>query len=43
MLECDLKVFLRCSTDQSLDPLTADRADIERYVRWLQDVRRYQP
>jgi len=25
-----------------LDPLAAVRADIERYVRWLQDVRRYQ-
>jgi len=29
--------------DQRLDPLTSVRADIERYVRWLQDVRRYQP
>jgi integrase/recombinase XerD len=29
--------------DQSVDPLGAVRADIERYVRWLQDVRWYQP
>src|SRR5262249_2020050 len=41
--ESDLHVFLRWCTDQDLDPLTAVRADIERYLRWLQDVRRYQP
>jgi integrase/recombinase XerD len=41
--ESDLKVFLHWSTDQALDPLAAERADIERYVRWLQDVRWYQP
>src|SRR6266498_3273703 len=41
--ESDLRVFLRWCTDQGLDPLTAVRVDIERYVRWLQDVRRYQP
>ncbi|MDT5027167.1 MAG: integrase/recombinase XerD [Micromonosporaceae bacterium] len=41
--ESDLRVFLRWCTDHGLDPLAAVRADIERYVRWLQDVRRYQP
>jgi len=41
--ESDLSVFLRWCADQNLDPLVAVRADIERYVRWLQDVRRYQP
>src|SRR3989440_3036064 len=41
--ESDLQVFLRWCTDQDLDPLAAVRADVERYVRWLQDVRRYQP
>ncbi|GIF04735.1 tyrosine-type recombinase/integrase [Actinoplanes siamensis] len=39
----DLKVFLGWSADQPLDPLQAARVDIERYVRWLQDVRCYQP
>jgi site-specific recombinase XerD len=39
----DLRVFLRWCTDQVLDALVAARADIERYLRWLQDVRRYQP
>ena len=41
--ESDLRVFLRWCTDQDLDPLAALRVDIERYVRWLQDVRRHQP
>ena len=41
--ESDLRVFLRWCTDRSLDALAAVRADIEGYVRWLQDVRRYQP
>lgn len=41
--ESDLRVFLRWCADHDLDPLAALRVDIERYVRWLQDVRRYQP
>ena len=41
--ESDLRVFLRWCTDHGLAPLAAARVDIERYVRWLQDVRRYQP
>jgi integrase/recombinase XerD len=39
----DLKVFLTWCTAQDLDPLNLGRAEIERYVRWLQEVRRYQP
>ena len=41
--ESDLRIFLRWCTDHDLDPLAVARADAERYVRWLQDVRRYQP
>src|SRR3982751_2227814 len=41
--ESDLRVFLRWCTDQDLDPLAETRVDIERYLRWRQDVRRYQP
>ncbi|TDC83964.1 integrase [Micromonospora sp. KC606] len=41
--ESDLRVFLRWCADHGLHPLAAVRVDIERYVRWLQDVRRYQP
>jgi integrase/recombinase XerD len=41
--ESDLRVFLRWCADQNLDPLAAVRVDIERFLRWLQDVRCYQP
>ncbi|WP_238005587.1 hypothetical protein KZZ52_42600 [Dactylosporangium sp. AC04546] len=41
--ESDLRVFPRWCTDHELDPLAAVRIDIERYVRWLQDARCYQP
>jgi integrase/recombinase XerD len=41
--ESDLRIFLRWCANQNLDPLAAVRVDIERYLRWLQDVRRYQP
>jgi hypothetical protein len=41
--ESDLQVFLRWCTGQNLDPLAAARVDIEQYLRWLQDVRCYQP
>ena len=37
------RIFLSWCADQDLEPLSARRADIERYVRWLQDVRRHQP
>ena len=39
----DLKVFLIGCSGQGLDPLSLGRADVERYVRWLQAVRCYQP
>src|SRR5690349_6865901 len=38
----DLGIFLRWCDEQDLEPL-AVRTDIERYVRWLQEVRRFQP
>jgi site-specific recombinase XerD len=41
--DSDVRVFLRWCTDQELNPLTLHRADVERYVRWLQEIRRYQP
>ena len=41
--ESDLRVFLTWCSDQDLEPLSVARVDIERYVRWLQDVRRFQP
>jgi integrase/recombinase XerD len=39
----DLKVFLTWCAGRELDPLNLGRAEVERYVRWLQEVRRYQP
>jgi integrase/recombinase XerD len=39
----DLKVFLTWCADGGLDPLSVGRVEIERYVRWLQEVRCYQP
>ena len=41
--ESDLKIFLRWSAEQQLEPLAARRADLERYVRWLQETRRFKP
>jgi integrase/recombinase XerD len=34
----DFRVFLRWCADRDVDPLAAVRVDVERYVRWLQDV-----
>jgi site-specific recombinase XerD len=39
----DLTVFFTWCAGQHLDPLTAGRADLERYVRWLQETRRFKP
>ncbi|MER6588068.1 hypothetical protein [Micromonospora chalcea] len=41
--ESDLRFLLRWCSDHGLDPLSAARVDIERLVRWLEDVRRCQP
>jgi site-specific recombinase XerD len=41
--ESDLRIFLTWCGTQQLDPLATGRADIERYVGWLQEVRCYQP
>ena len=39
----DLKIFLTWCASQDLESLCAGRVDVERYVRWLQEVRCYQP
>jgi integrase/recombinase XerD len=39
----DLRIFLRWCDEQDLEPLAAVRTDVERYVRWLQEVRCFQP
>jgi integrase/recombinase XerD len=42
-VESDLNVFLRWCTKRRLDPLDARRVDVELFVRWLQEVRRFKP
>jgi site-specific recombinase XerD len=39
----DLQVFLRWCAEHQLDPLTVRRADVEMFVRWLDEVRRFKP
>ena len=39
----DLRVFLCWCAERSLDPLTAQRAQLELYVRWCQEVRQFKP
>jgi integrase/recombinase XerD len=39
----DLPVFLCWCAERSLDPLAAQRAQLELYVRWCQEVRRFKP
>jgi hypothetical protein len=41
--ESDLRGYLLWSQSRHLDPLVAPRPQIELYVRWLQEVRRYRP
>jgi integrase/recombinase XerD len=41
--ESDLRVFFTWCHDRQLAPLTAQRNDLELYLRWLQDVRRFKP
>ncbi len=41
--ESDLHVYLRWCAERDIGPLAAGRADVELYVRWLQEVRRFKP
>jgi integrase/recombinase XerD len=41
--ESDLRVFLDWCNDRQLAPLTAQRHDLELYLRWLQDMGRFKP
>jgi integrase/recombinase XerD len=41
--ESDLRIFFTWCGDRDLAPLAACRAQIELYVRWMQEVRRYRP
>ena len=39
--ESDLRLFFAWCADQHLAPLAAGWAQIERYIRWMQEVRRF--
>lgn len=41
--ESDLRAYLLWCSGHSLDPLSARRAHIELYVRWMQETRRFKP
>jgi site-specific recombinase XerD len=41
--ESDLRLFFAWCADQHLAPPAAQRVQIERYVRWMQEVRRFKP
>ena len=34
---------LRWCADRGLDPLAARRPDLEQYIRWMQEIRRFKP
>jgi integrase/recombinase XerD len=41
--DSDLRAFLRWCAGRGIDPLRAQRAQLELYVRWMQESRRYKP
>ena len=41
--ESDLRAFVAWCDERGLDPLAAQRAHVELYVRWMQEVRRDKP
>jgi integrase/recombinase XerD len=40
--ESDLRVFHTWCAARGVQPLAAQRGDLEQYVRWMQETRRYQ-
>jgi hypothetical protein len=41
--ESDLRCFLTWSAGHGLDPLAARRPQLELYIRWMQEIRRFKP
>jgi integrase/recombinase XerD len=41
--DSDLRGYLGWCQQRGLDPLAASRPHVELYIRWLQEMRRYQP
>src|SRR5438876_4144889 len=41
--ESDLRLFFVWCGERDLGPLTLGRSQVELYVRWMQEVRRFRP
>src|SRR5262249_24108272 len=41
--ESDLRIYLAWCAERSVDPLAVERAQVELYVRWMQEARRFKP
>jgi len=41
--ESDLRIYLAWCAERSVDPLAVERAQVELYVRLMQEVRRFKP
>jgi hypothetical protein len=41
--ESDLRCYLAWCAERGLDPLAAQRPHLELYIRWMQEIRRFQP
>jgi site-specific recombinase XerD len=41
--DSDLQIYLRWCATHDLNPFTVTRVNVERYVRWLQEIRRFKP
>jgi integrase/recombinase XerD len=41
--QSDLRCYLTWCAERGLDPLAARRPDLELYIRWMQELRRFKP
>jgi site-specific recombinase XerD len=41
--DSDLRVFLSCCAERGIEPLSAQRMELELFVRWMQGTRRFKP
>ncbi len=42
-MESDLRIYFGWCAERGLDPLAVERPHLELHVRWMQEVRRFQP